>query len=101
MNYFTKDWCLGRLNEEEIESRIAQYSQYINNIYYTIPLSLRIIAKHISFHDGMIEGISINEKDCYLVINAISGDLQEGYSNIKIKYLNTCNNYNKKNNRDV
>ncbi len=85
MKYFTKEWCFGNLTDEATEEKIVQYNEYINNIYTRLPVSLKILVKGISLHDGIINKVKFANN--VLTLYGIFGNLQTGYFFLTIKYL--------------
>jgi hypothetical protein len=91
MKYFTLDWCSGKLSDKETNRVYENYSKYINNIYKELPFTIKILAKNINLHDGIINEIIFYSQNHELIIKCICGDLSLGYYNITLKYLNVSN----------
>lgn len=88
MKYFTKEWCLGILNEKKINSIANEYNEYIDKIYYKLPVTLKLLAKNVSLHDGIVKSVLFDKKNNILEIYGIFGDLQFGYFNLGLRYFN-------------
>ena len=86
MKYFTKEWCFGDLDDDVVEERLEKYREYIKNIYSGLPFVLKILAKDLNLHDGIIKKITYSNTK--FMLEGIFGDLQIGYFFLKIKYLN-------------
>lgn len=86
MKYFTKNWCWGDLDEKQVEEISLNYDKYIKKIYPLLPFSLKLIARNISFHDGILKGITISPSKKALTLEGIFGDLDWGYFDLRIDY---------------
>ncbi len=95
MKYFTKKWCFSELSDDEINNNINLYNRYINFIYDNLPVTLKLLLKSISLHDGIINSVTYVKSKKFLELSGIFGDLQFGYYNLIIKYLN-INHFEKK-----
>ena len=91
MKYFTNEWCFSRLDDDQIELAITRYNTYINQIYQTLPFVLKIMAKQINFHDGILSYACYAQDQNILILKGIFGDLQIGYFFLEIKYIDTIN----------
>lgn len=91
MKYFTKEWCFGFLSDSETEMILNNYEEYLSAIYNELPFVLKIIAKNISMHDGILEKAIFFEHEKNLILEGIFGDLQSGYFFLSAKYSNVRN----------
>ena len=89
MKYFTKEWCFSEIEDDEIENRLRLYNDYINGIYSKIPFTLKLLTRHINFHDGKIRNIAFSEPEQSLKLSGIFGDKQSGYFFLELNYLTT------------
>jgi hypothetical protein len=87
MKYYTKDWCFGKLSDEEIEKMDQKYNFYINKIYSKLPFTIKLLAKEINLHDGIVKKIKLSPRINVLFLEGIFGDLQTGYFSMEIKYI--------------
>lgn len=88
MKYFTKDWCFGDLDDDNIQEVKKNYWEYINHIKDSLPFALKLLASNMNLHDGIISKASCSSEKKSLRIEGIFGDLQTGYFKLKIEYLN-------------
>ncbi len=88
MKYFTKKWCLGELEDWELNKIMDNYHQYIEEIYPKLPVTLKLMVRSISLHDGFITSAKFLENEEALQIDGVFGDLSFGYFNLRIKYYN-------------
>jgi hypothetical protein len=86
MKYFTREWCWSELSDKVINNISKDYERYINSIYIALPFTLKMIAKKINLHDGIISTISISFSEENLVLSGIFGDLEVGYFKLEICY---------------
>lgn len=91
MKFFTKEWCCGELEDVVVDNVLSDYEKYIKNIFLKLPFTIRMLAKNISLHDGIIKKILVKYANQSVRIEGIFGDLQAGYFTLKIKYLNVLN----------
>jgi hypothetical protein len=84
MQYFTTQWFSGDIEDSEAEKIRIQYWSYIDSIYLELPFPLKLLAKHISLHDGKIVTCSLLPDT--FVITITCGDLQTGYFLLTITY---------------
>jgi hypothetical protein len=89
MKYFTKKWCSYKLSEEELAQAEKLYEQYINKIFDKLLPSIKVLTKSLSLHDGIIRNVIFNEKNKFLVLSGIFGDLEFGYYSLEIKYIHS------------
>jgi hypothetical protein len=88
MKYFTKEWCSGKLEDNKVKEIKRDYWNYIDIINESLPFSLKFLANNINLHDGIINKASYSSEKNSLSIVGIFGDLQVGYFNLEIRYLN-------------
>ena len=91
MKYYTQEWCFSNLDDQEIEERQKNYFEYIDKIYEKLPFTLKLLAKKINLHDGIISSIAFHHEQNILILKGVFGDLQTGYFLLEIKYLKTKN----------
>ena len=91
MKYFTKEWCFSNLEEAEIGKRIKSYKDYIDKIYEKLPFTLKILAKTLNIHDGIIKKVTFDMANDMLILEGVFGDLQVGYFSLKVNYINVSN----------
>jgi len=91
MKYFTKDWCLSKLDDEEIERRLKSYREYIQEIYMKLPFALKLLVQNINLHDGKLEFVFFSPDEKKLTLRGIFGDLELNYFFLEIKYLMVSN----------
>ncbi|MBA4155756.1 hypothetical protein [Flavobacterium sp.] len=90
MKYFDEKWCFSTISDDEIDARLMMYKQYVDSIYNEIPFVLKLFAKSIFFHDGIIDKIVFSQNNNYLKIHGVFGDLLIGYYFLEINYKNVC-----------
>ena len=88
MKYFTKEWCWGGLDDDQVDEVLNNYGKHINEIYSKLPVSLKIITETISLHDGILKEVIISKKRRSLFVFGVFGDLQVGYFSLRIEYEN-------------
>jgi hypothetical protein len=91
MKYFDEEWCFSTLNDHEINEKLTSYKKYVDSIYTTIPFVLKLFAKAISFHDGIINKVLFSGDNNSVMIQGVFGDLSTGYYSLEIKYKNVHN----------
>ncbi len=79
MKYFTRDWCEGRLSENEENRIIEKYNKYIVSIKTGLPFVLKILTDRINLHDAFIKKVIINKNKKMFTMYLIGGDNQIGY----------------------
>lgn len=88
MKYFTREWCWSELSDKVIDKISKDYEKYIDSIYITLPFTLKMIAKKINLHDGIISTVSLSSSEGNLILSGIFGDLEVGYFKLEIHYKN-------------
>lgn len=91
MQYFTKEWCLGRLDDNVTNEILNNYKNYIKNIFDTLPFTLKLLTKNLNLHDGLIKKVIILKNSKSLELQILCGDLQLGYFFLAIEYLEVLN----------
>jgi hypothetical protein len=86
MNYFTKEWASGGLEEEEWERAVPEYQAHIDSIIGKLSPSLNTFLNSISIHDALINHVDIDEEKSTVKIQLVNGDIQTGYRNLKMTY---------------
>lgn len=86
MKYFTRQWCWGDLSDKKVKEISEKYDHYISCIYSKLVFPLKLLAKNINLHDGMIEKLTISPSKENLTLYGVFGDLEIGYFNLKIEY---------------
>ncbi len=86
MKYFTEDWCFGKLDDQEWETIERNYHSYIESIYDSLPVTLKILVKNLNLHDGIIKKISFLKKENAFELEGVFGDLGFGYFGLTLKY---------------
>ena len=87
MRFFTKKWHAGNMEDREMNETLNKYNEYITQIYAQLPVTLKILAKSISLHDGFIKNVLFFENQRKIIISGIFGDLEFGYYTLKLKYM--------------
>lgn len=67
------------------------YKKYIDSIYNEILFVLKLFAKSIFFHDGIINKVLFSRENNCVKIEGVFGDLGTGYYSLEIKYKNVHN----------
>ena len=88
MKYFTRDWCEGKLGENEENKIIKKYDNYMLSIQSELPFVLKILTDKINLHDAFIKKAILNNYDKIFIMYLIGGDNQVGYFFLNIKYFN-------------
>ncbi len=94
MKYFTKEWHNGKISDRKSSALAETYKEYIDKNVHRLPFSIRLLAKSISLHDGIIKYININSKNKTLEFLVSCGNLQIGYYEITILFKSAS--YNQK-----
>ena len=84
MRFFDKDYYASKLSDEEMNKRYDLYNIYINHILPDLKFPERELTR-INFHDAKI--IKIKKTKRNITIQAMIGDLQNGYQYLKICLL--------------
>ncbi|MBK9099741.1 MAG: DUF4085 family protein [bacterium] len=87
MKYFTREWCNGRLNDEQYQKVKNSYRNYINRIYSKLPATIKKLLRQNGLHDSLFKSVLIDQRKNYLHIKFLSGDLQMGYFEFEIVYI--------------
>jgi len=88
MNYFTEKWAKGELSDKNYLKVIDSYWNNLEKNINQLPGQAYLFAKNIDLHDGLIKQIKYEDNsDIELIITC--GDIQEGYSEISIKYTSS------------
>lgn len=77
MEYFTNEWFFSRFSEDHIETAKTEYWSYMDGIFDGLPFTIKLLAKSINLHDGII--IETSREREKLNIDLFCGDLQTGY----------------------
>ena len=85
MKYFTLKWAKGECSEKEYEKAFDKYWKNLEKIKGQLPERTYYFAKNIELHDGLIKDILYDDNST-LIITFTCGDIQEGYSEVSIKY---------------
>ncbi len=84
MKYFTAQWHSGELSDRAYEAAVTAYEARLRSIEPTLPPSLRLLAREVSLHDGLIEKARVSSHSLALWLRI--GDLQRGYTSIRLAY---------------
>lgn len=97
MKYFTKEFCLGNLTDEEFDKRLKEYKNHMSIIERKLPNNLKSFYYNINLHDGRITSIKYSYKKHDLELNCRIGDNNSGYSELNINYTlsNESKDYSK------
>lgn len=87
MKYFTEEWCFGKIKDSEIRRISKNYLAYLDEIYKKLSFPVKLLAKQINLHDGIIEEFKYYQKSAMLILKGSFGDLQVGYFSLQLKYL--------------
>jgi|GEM_PF-3153532 len=91
MKYFTSEWCWGDLSDNKIREISQNYDNYINRTYSKLLFPLKLLAKNINLHDGIVKKIKLSPSMENLIFYGVFGDLEIGYFNLKLEYKNVRN----------
>ena len=86
MKYFTNDWFFSRLAEDDMEKIAEQYWNYIDSVFEKLPFTLKMLAKSLNLHDGIVISSVLEEKSHTLTLELLCGDLQSGYFLLQLIY---------------
>jgi hypothetical protein len=87
MKYFTTDWVSGKFSVSKAERIKKQYSNYLDQIFPSLPFTLKNLSRNISLHDGIIENFCYDDSQNILTLDVFGGNLQSGYFIIILKYV--------------
>lgn len=62
MKYFTNDWFISRLPEEDLERIAEDYWNYIDSVFDKFPFTLKMLAKYVNLHDGIVLKSDLDKK---------------------------------------
>lgn len=91
MKFFTEEWCSGKLKTSETKKVARDYQAYLDEIYDELPFPIKLLAKHINLHDGILGEIQYSKSSNMLILNGSFGDLETGYFSLQLKYLGISN----------
>lgn len=83
VNFFTKDYFSANLSDAEMDRRCNLYNAYVSSILTDLKFLERELTR-INFHDARI--FRIRKKRKNLIIQGVTGDLQNGYQYFKLKF---------------
>ena len=83
MKFFKKEY-FEEMNEALLDNAFSKYQEYIENNFSKFPVVLKILAKYIFLHDGILKQIIYETRKNLLILEYICGDLQFGYFGLKI-----------------
>ena len=87
MKYFTREWVSGSLTDEDWKKSQVLYLKHLDFILPRCSASVVELAKDISLHDGLIRRCIIDRRAAQLNLVLRCGDLQSGYFDISLQYL--------------
>ncbi|HLP85143.1 MAG TPA: hypothetical protein VK157_12400 [Phycisphaerales bacterium] len=76
MKFFTRDWCQGKMTDEEAEAVILRYQRHLDKL--DLPASIRELAS-LNPHDACILDAQHEPREGTLRLRLRCGDLQIGY----------------------
>ena len=86
MKYFTQQWCWADLSTQQVEKISKSYDNYTDSIYAKLPFPLKLLAKSICLHDGLVKKLTFTPAEKNLALSGIFGDLAVGYFKMRIEY---------------
>jgi hypothetical protein len=91
MKYFTQEWCWDDLSDTQVATVLQRYDAYINSVYLQLPFALKVLAKSMNLHDGIIKKVALSPLEKSFVLSGVFGDLEVGYFKLRIEYKGICN----------
>lgn len=86
MNYFSRDWVIGDVTEEDSEAVIAAYECHVASLLSHLPLPIRELAESINLHDSLFRKVVLDHRTATLRLELRCGDNQIGYSDVNLVY---------------
>lgn len=85
MRYFTRGWLNGEYSDDDHEAAVVQYDERLEAIRPALPPEVASLTQR-DLHDGVIEFIEWDARTSELTLALVIGDLQRGYSQLRIDY---------------
>jgi hypothetical protein len=85
MRFFTREWHDGELSDGEYENVISSYNAHFEEIRAQLPARLVELVGTISLNDAEVR--SAIHEDHVLQIDLRAGDLQVGYCDLQLRYI--------------
>lgn len=84
MQFFNAAWFEG--DDEDCKRILAKYEDYIITIKDHLPSELARFIDFVNLHDGLFKSIRVDRQSSQLEMQLVVGDLQVGYSGLKVRY---------------
>jgi len=84
MRFFSAQWHSGERSDRAFVAAVTAYRERLRTIAPRLSPSVRLLAREISLHDGLIEKVRVSAHSLALWLRI--GDLQRGYSSIRLLY---------------
>ena len=86
MQFFTREWMSGGLDDTKYEATIPDYEAHLDRIMPLLPGTVQTLARGVNLHDGLIRSVDIRTKRRTLRLAFRCGDRQVGYFDVDLAY---------------
>ena len=86
MQFFTREWLSGGLDDAKFEATIPAYEAHLDRILPVLPGTVQALARGVNLHDGLIRSVELRTNRRTLKLALRCGDLQVGYFDVDLVY---------------